>query len=283
VFPDGQRISLLRGEADLTQWQLASEAGYGLRTIGKIEDGQPTGASTLAAVATVLSRRLKRSIGMPDLMRRATEERECTCRHAVSRLIVREAVKMLDFSAWRPASANGDGAESNVVLSDHYRFETPASVNEVLQFHYATAGPRIDGECLSQPERAQWRPLTGMDGHVEDEPHLKRAYRMRVPLERNADGEVEVHNRLTYVDAFTNEEREWFHTHVVYPTESLTLIALLPEAKRCRSVQGLTKLHPAEPFGRAPEPPLVLKEGRLLVWHVTAPPQGSTCQLEWEW
>ena len=70
VLPDGDRIATLRGEADLTQWQLASESGYGLRTIGKIEDGQPTGASTLSAVATVLSRRLKRPVGMGDLIRR---------------------------------------------------------------------------------------------------------------------------------------------------------------------------------------------------------------------
>jgi DNA-binding XRE family transcriptional regulator len=36
-------VAKLRGEADLTQCQLAESAGFGLRTIAKIEGGRPTG------------------------------------------------------------------------------------------------------------------------------------------------------------------------------------------------------------------------------------------------
>jgi transcriptional regulator with XRE-family HTH domain len=70
VLPDGRQIFQLRGEADLTQADLARESGYGLRTIGKIEASQPTRACTLAAVATVLGRRLHRAIVLADLIRR---------------------------------------------------------------------------------------------------------------------------------------------------------------------------------------------------------------------
>src|SRR5262249_10978442 len=149
VIPNGQQISQLRGEADLTQWQLAQESGYGLRTIGKIEDGQPTGAGTLAAVATVLSRRLKRSIGLSDLIRRLGEGDCCQCHAAQPPCLVQEGLKLLDFSCWRPAPL-----ESRVLLSDIYRFRRVAGELGTLQFHYATAGPSIEGRCLSHADNA---------------------------------------------------------------------------------------------------------------------------------
>jgi transcriptional regulator with XRE-family HTH domain len=68
VLPDGVRVTQLRTEAALTQVDLAQQTGYGLRTIGKIESGAPTRASTLAAVAEVLARRLGRPLGLADLV-----------------------------------------------------------------------------------------------------------------------------------------------------------------------------------------------------------------------
>jgi DNA-binding XRE family transcriptional regulator len=63
-------VAKLRGEADLTQGQLAELAGFGLRTISKIEAGRPTGAATLSAIATVLGRRLERRVEVGDLLPR---------------------------------------------------------------------------------------------------------------------------------------------------------------------------------------------------------------------
>src|SRR4051812_3358651 len=54
VVQDGTRAAELRGEADLTRWQLVKLAGFCLRTIGAIEGGRPTGAATPSALATVL-------------------------------------------------------------------------------------------------------------------------------------------------------------------------------------------------------------------------------------
>lgn len=283
VLPDGDRIAGLRGEADLTQWQLASESGYGLRTIGKIEDGQPTGASTLSAVATVLARRLKRPVGLGDLIRRPEGEGTgCTTCGGHLPCVVRQGVKLLDLTGWLPASRNGQAVESRVVLDDQYHFRRVASSVRTLQFYYATPGPRMCGKSLTHPEEFQWQALERGETRSGGESHLNIAYRMRLKLEKGGE-DIEVHNRLEYVNAFTDERREWFHTHVVLPTEALTIVALFPEEKRCRFARGVSKMHPAEPLDTTEEQPVVLSSGRLALWSLTAPQQGGTYQLEWQW
>jgi len=256
-------------------------AGYGLRTIGKIEDGQPTGASTLSAVATVLSRRLKRAITTSDLLQPSDDGCSCLRRLVEPSCVVQEAVKLLDFSQWRPAAHNGHAAaESRVVLCDHYRFRK-LTAERTLHFHYASTGPRIDGRCLTHAH--SWLPVTGWAAGGASGPHLNIAYQLRVELEKTDAGAVEVENRLEYVDAFPAEDGEWFQTHVVFPTESLTLLALLPPHKRCRAATGLVKQHPVEPFSVSPEEPMIQADGRRIFWHLTAPQQGGTYQLEWRW
>lgn len=285
VLPDGDRIAMLRGEADLTQWQLASESGYGLRTIGKIEDGQPTGASTLSAVATVLARRLKRPVGLGDLIRRPGEDGACcrTCQMHQRASVVQQGTKLLDLTAWRPVQGNGHAGESRVVLHDHYRFRRLADDLGPLSFYYASPGPRIEGRCLSHPDGSEWLALGDPGRAPAGEPQLNVAYRLRVRLGGEPTDGPEVRNRLEYIDAFSDERREWFHTHVVFPTEALTLVALFPEAKRCRLARGLVKQHPAEPLDDAAEQPVLLSGGRVVAWTVPAPTQGATYQVEWEW
>jgi len=278
VLPDGDRITLLRGEADLTQWQLAAEAGYGLRTIGKIEDGQPTSAGTLAAVATVLARRLKRPVGLGDLLRRPESSSCCQRCAAQAPCQVQEAVKLLDLRGWRPAARNGHPGPSRVILEDFYRFRRVAPDVRTLHFHYATPGPRIEGRCLSHPDGAHWQSLgAGRD------PAMKCTYRMQVRLPEAAVEGVEVSNRLEYVDAFPDERAEWFPAPVVFPTESLTILALFAEDRPCRSVRGVYRHHPAEPPADAPKQPALLVAGRVVAWPIAAPLPGATYQLEWQW
>lgn len=113
VISNGRKVAALRGEADLTQSQLAREAGYGLRTIGKIENGQPTGAATLAAVATVLGRRLQRPIRLADLMQPSDDL------PGEARLI-EEAVKFLDPAAPQSAPPT-DGLTVLLLFPEHMR------------------------------------------------------------------------------------------------------------------------------------------------------------------
>jgi hypothetical protein len=254
-------------------------AGYGLRTIGKIEDGQPTGASTLAAVATVLSRKLNRPIAPTDLIRRPNGD-GCTClrRPGDPPCVVQEAVKVLDLTSGRPGR-NGH-TDNRAVLTDRYRFRTVGDVR-TLHFHYASTGPGIDGSCRTHGHL--WLPVTGGTQNGTRERHLNVAYQLRVELEKTAEPAVEVENRIEYVNAFTVEDSEWFHTHVVFPTESLTLVVLFPQDKRCRSVTGSVKHHPVEPFAQAAETPMLLSGGRLVSWHLTTPQPGGTYQLDWRW
>ena len=68
VFPDFRWIAHLRGEAGLTQDDMAMRSGFGRRTISKIENGKPTTAPTLVAIASVLSRSLGRDVTLTDLI-----------------------------------------------------------------------------------------------------------------------------------------------------------------------------------------------------------------------
>jgi DNA-binding XRE family transcriptional regulator len=278
VLPDGHKIRLLRGEADLTQWQMAEQAGYALRTIGKIEDGRPTGARTLDAIATVLARRLQRSVKLSDLINRsgdgdvpATGERSIAC--------VDQAVKLLDLSDWRPRSGNSRAPVSCALLHDHYRFRSVPPGRAPLTFRYATTGDLVDGISLSHRDDFEWHDL----GECGDDPvRRNHCYEMRIHIERR-DGGVEVHNRLEYVNAFSNPEHEWFHTHLVHTTGCLMVLALFPESKLCRAARGVSRRHATEPFAAALERPLLLHDGRLVQWHVRAPQAGADYQLEWDW
>jgi DNA-binding XRE family transcriptional regulator len=284
VVPDGAKIAALRGEADLTQWELAKQAGYGLRTIGKIENGQRTGASTLTAVATVLGNRLKRPVRLADLIQRSASAAPCCCHPAASLGWVEENTQFLDLSGWRPAPRPGSSARpGTVVLLDRYRFrELPAQ--PLLALHYATMGERIEAECLSHPDGQEWLDRTERNRAATGDSPRKQCYELRLHPDRPAPGEwLEVHNRITYINAFQRPDCEWFHTHVEYPTEGLTVLLLFPEHRPVRSLRGVCQHHPAEPFVPVAEPPIALLPGRLSYWRVRTPRVGGTHRLEWEW
>jgi hypothetical protein len=286
VLPDGNQIACLRGEADLTQWQLACAAGYGLRTIGKIEDSQRTGARTLSAVATVLARKLQRPIQMTDLLRRPNGSADSPWfAYTGVPCLVEEGLKVLDLAQWRPSvrSTRAVGPESRAVLLDRYRFRKVAAELSSLTFYYATLGRRIDGQCLTHAHCSEWRQLQANGSAPAAGPHLSVAYQLTVKLDRPAGPGMEVRNRLEYVNAFAGQDREWFHSHVTFPTAALTMMVLFPGHKPCRALQGLTKLHPAAPFDAAPEQPISLSDGKLAYWHIRAPQMGATYQVEWEW
>jgi hypothetical protein len=88
---------------------------------------------------------------------------------------------------------------------------------------------------------------------------------------------------VEYVDGFSGREDEWFHTHVLYATECLTLVLLFPPHKPFRAVRGLSRQHPAAPFAATPEQPVGIPEGELAYWRLPSPQTGTMYQIEWRW
>jgi len=274
VLPDGNQVAALRGEADLTQWELACEAGYGLRTIGKIEHGQATAARTLSAVATVLSRRLKRPVALGDLLRRQAERNGNHHVMLEEGLLVDEAVQFLDLSRLRPARP---GQESRAILHDHFSFRRLPEQLTTLAFYYATVGDRIEGRCESHAQSSAWRDISHAGKSA-----MNASYQLDVRLASPLEAAY-VENRLEYVNAFAGNEEEWFHTHVVYPTLCLTIVLLFSDVKRCRSVKGLCRHHPVAPFDAAADQPIVMADGRMVHWRIRTPEVGASYQMEWQW
>lgn len=286
VLPDGEKLALLRGEADLTQWQLSREAGYGLRTIGKLEDSRPTGAKTLSAVATVLSRRLNRPIQLADLIQRNGHDLLGESRPAEDDYLVEEAIKFLDLRHSCPQQRSGSapGVANRAILWDEYRFRRLPPHHSELSFFYAGNGQCIRGQSLSHAPYAEWIDLNGRCLCREAECCPEQSYQLKIDVKTlSRNGRSSFRNQLEYVHCFDDPASEWFQTSVIYPTESLSLMLLFPAQKPCRAVRGRWKQHPTAPFLAAPDEPVCALDGILVYWRVRFPQVGGTYQLDWRW
>jgi transcriptional regulator with XRE-family HTH domain len=274
VVPDGGKLAALRGEADLTQLELARQAGYGLRTIGKIENGQPTGARTLSAAATVLSRRLGRAISLMDLMKRPNGAASKAAATTSADGLVQDMVCFLDLSdLLTPRGSNGLAHEHRALLVDQYRFRRFPVQRSVVCFPYMGMGGRAYGECLSHPGQGHWQEAADL-GASNGKP--RRGYRMEVDISSAPAAHAEtISNGIEYVGAFAGESGDALEVPVVWPTEGLTVLVLFPRGQRCRSARG-------RPDG-APTQPLIMPGGKLASWRINSPPVGTTYRLEWEW
>jgi hypothetical protein len=272
VIPDGRAVAALRGRAGLPQWELARQSGYGLRTISKIEACRPTRAETLEAVATVLSRHLKRQVERDELLAGPTPCAE----HASggSGPLVRENLKLLDLTGC------SSGSLPSGVLTDHWRFTRLAGLEE-LSFHYATTGLRLEGRCLSHSPQARWDRTAGPGTAVPTGRHLGVCGTLCVSLTADAPGECEIQNRVEYGDGFLGGAQEWFHTHIVYPTRSLSVVIHFPSDRPCQVARTSWSPHPAA-AERLSEPP-ILAGGGLLFWRLDEPVLGATYRIEWSW
>lgn len=269
VTADGRKVARLRGEAALTQADLAALAGFGLRTICKLESGQATTGLTLSAVATVLSRKLNRPITLADLLQKPPEPSR-----SEPTLLVAEQIKVLDLRRWQSSR------EHPVELTDHHRFRRiPEDLTEIA-FHYGTTGTLLRGRCLSHPDRYEWLPATA-NGHF---PRLNVGCVLRLRLASPpGPAGCDVQNTIEYLDGFRGETREWFEANITNPTQCLSLLMLFPEEKPFRSMRGLYQPRPGAPLHTVPEQPVRLQQGRLASWHVSAPRVGEIYRVEWEW
>jgi len=273
VVPDGGKLAALRGEADLTQLELARQAGYGLRTIGKIENGQPTGARTLAAAATVLSRRLGRAVSLADLMKLPSNVANgVRSRPEDGTVLVQDMVRFLDLSDLASQGCSScQPRQRRALLIDHFRFRRlPA---QHLCFAYSGLGEQTYGESLSHPGQCRWQEadeLPSWNGKP------RRSYRLQVDVSSAMLPHAPVIcNGIEYVGAFAGESGEVLEVPVLWPTEDVSIMVLFPAARRCRSARG-------RPDGTAAQP-VIMPGGKLIHWRISAPPVGTTYRLEWEW
>ena len=141
VLPDRDTIATLRGEAGHDATASGRAAGYGVRTISKIEGGQPTSSSTLAAIAIVLAESLRRPVHLVDLI--CQPQAASRGMHSPGgAMIVAENIKLLDLA--KPAHSSSARIarqfSSRAVLVDTFRLRyLPANLGEI-EFYYATSG-----------------------------------------------------------------------------------------------------------------------------------------------
>jgi hypothetical protein len=141
----------------------------------------------------------------------------------------------------------------------------------------------LRGQSLSHPGWAEWREASDVGASGEEATHLKRCFALRVELDKMGEAAGEFQNRVEYMDGFSGHEAEWFHTHILYATESLTLVVLFPPHKPFRTVRGLSRQHPAAPFAATPEQPVGIPDGELAYWRLASPQIGEMYQIEWSW
>src|SRR3569623_2535169 len=155
VLPVGQTIAILRGEAGLTQDELAVRAGYGLRTIGNIEGSHPTTSPTLAAIATVLSDRLGRQVALGDLL----VSHDAPPREGyvpAGSVVVRENVQWLEFSDTSAINGAARASQPRAVLTDTQALSYVSPMLPEISFSYYAMTRDLFGRSISHQDDAQW-------------------------------------------------------------------------------------------------------------------------------
>jgi transcriptional regulator with XRE-family HTH domain len=281
VLPDGQTIAILRGEAGLTQDELAVRAGYGLRTIGNIEGSHPTTSPTLAAIATVLSDRLGRQVGLGDLLvSHDTPPREGYV--PAGSVVVSDNVQWLEFCDTSAINGAARASRPRAVLTDTHALSYVSPKLPEIAFSYYAMTRDLFGRSLSHQDDAQWirpREKPHEEG-VGDGAPSGATLRIRMP-ETSRSRPIVMQNRVEYFADLEAPEPGYFQTEVHYPTDCLTLVVQFPVGRRWRTLSGTTRKNSAAAFRPAVHAPLELIEGRVAHWRIVAPTPGETWRLSW--
>jgi transcriptional regulator with XRE-family HTH domain len=300
VLPDGQTIATLRGEAGLTQDELAARAGYGLRTIGKIESSRPTTSPTLSAVATVLSDTLGRSVELGDLMIRGISGMPMAEPRAPHRdVFIGDHVQWLDLSEYASGETRGAHGPSAVLNETILVRHIPPTLRN-LDLSYDARGGVAMGRSLSHADGVVWSSTTDAPWAEMQIPIVNASCVPPWVLQNRVeyfdaandnvtnDGanyfEAVVANATVRTDTSSISEKqdveEKFETRVTHPTDCLTLIVSLPFCRGAHALQAFC-LGDAEKPTLAPQQPLLLSHGHVIVWRIASPRPRQTYQLRW--
>jgi transcriptional regulator with XRE-family HTH domain len=283
VLPDGATVAALRGEAGLTQDELADRSGYGLRTIGNVEGGRPTTATTLAALAAVLSSRLGRPVAMSDLLAQHRHAAR-TAKRPAGGLTFADNVKLLEL---QDSATSGRGKARATRPPGAVLFDTfvvrdfPKSPVDVM-FYYVGSGAGVEGSSLSHPREADWLSPSEARARGGDVAPRDRHRVLRLTLTAaRPEAQPVMQNRLELLDGFARSDEGALHAHVAYPTDCLTMLVKFPGGQAPRTLRGMWRRRASSPFVPAGEMPLGIAEAHLAYWRITAPQPGETYQLSW--
>jgi hypothetical protein len=173
---------------------------------------------------------------------------------------------------------------SKVVLINNFRLKRLKKEPHKIIFRRATTGFGIEGESVTHPENFSWVNVTEREVGLGEDPHLKRRYEMHVDLNDLAVGaSTLVKNKITYINAFQTTNKEWFHTDILFPTQSLTIVLLFPDNKPCKKIRGVYKMETEGFKDYYVSKPVRFLKGRVAYWRIDKPDPGFSYQLEWEW
>jgi transcriptional regulator with XRE-family HTH domain len=267
----------------MTQQNLAERAGYGVRTISKIESGLPTSSSTLDAIAVVLAESLRRPVQLSDLICQPLSASR-GMHSPGGAMIVAENIQLLDLAAnSRSSAAESPGSSpSRAVLVDTFRLRyLPTDLGEI-DFYYAASGSTIHGRSLSHPEDACWQPAGRDRAPLPSRRELPEGHVLRIGLTAAAKASrLLVQNEVEYVGAFERPGQQQFFAHIAYPTDCWTLVVRFPDDRPYSALCGRCRRSPGGPWLAASEQPIDLSAGRMAYWRVATPSPGETYELGW--
>ncbi len=197
-----------------------------------------------------------------------------------------ETVKILDLRERIQVSPEEKLTQpkSRVVLIDQHQLRKLSDVKEI-DFHCATTGYGIEGECLSFPGDYEWKDHTNCSCHPGQDAHLRKQYEIRINISKiQKNATFEVRNMLTFINAYQGEDKEWFHTHADFPTRSITIIVLFSKDKPCKKIKSLVQYSSRKPFKELNHASLTrARNGEVVYFNIKEPVKGAAYQLEWEW
>ncbi len=90
---------------------------------------------------------------------------------------------------------------------------------------------------------------------------------------------------INYHDAFIHRQDWWFHTHVDYPADEISIIVLFPEKRPCKRIQLFQSQTPSRSSDLIPNPTFPARFAGDTIAHFQIRPvaQGFTYKIQWEW
>ncbi|MEM7549952.1 MAG: hypothetical protein AAF363_09760 [Bacteroidota bacterium] len=194
-----------------------------------------------------------------------------------------DSVKVINLKNRIQISEHEANLKSKVLETDIYNMNRFSNENEIV-FKYATTGLEVKGRSVSHPKNSEWIDTTQNHTSPGKDSHLKKRYKLKIDLSNLAKGQTTfIQNNIEFINGFQGLEKEWFHTHIDYPTKHLTMVLLFPPDKPCKKIVGKREVGRHDFEILASNQPLIIQDGQIAYWKLKNPNLGMAYQFEWEW